>query len=263
MVARRVTALERCFRILDLLASSDQPLSISEIARVLNLPRTSLHELVATMVAWSYVEPVPSTLGRFRLGLRLFEMGSQYASHLDVLAEAEAVAREVSAVSGETAHVAVLDGSDVVYIAKVDSPHTVRMVSAVGTRLPSHCTGVGKALLAQLPEDELRRRYRSDTTLKQMTPNSHSTILSLWADLEQVRARGTAYDNCESNLDVRCIAAPVFGPDGNAIAALSISAPISRWTDECYERYSQLALGATRSLSKRLGYRTATRNASA
>lgn len=261
MVTRHVTAVERCFKILDLLASSDRPLGIPVIAKTLELPRTSVHELIATMVASSYLEPVASSPGSFRLGLRLFEMGNHYVRQLDLVSEAQAAASELSALTGETCHVAVLDGRDVVYIAKVDSHHTVRMVSAVGTRLPAHCTGVGKALLAALPEEELRRRYQMVAVLEQMTPNSHSSVESLYADLEKVRATGISYDNCESNLDIRCIAGPVFGTDGQAVAALSTSVPTSRWTKECYERYSQLVREATTQLSKRLGYRPATEGA--
>ena len=257
MVTRHVAAVERCFKVLDLLASSDRPLSIPVIANTLGLPRTSVHELVATMVASSYLEPVASSPGAFRLGLRLFEMGGHYLRQLDLVAEAQAAASELSALTGETCHVAVLDGRDVVYIAKVDSHHTVRMVSAVGTRLPAHCTGVGKALLAALPEEELRRRYHMAAVLEQMTPNSHGSAESLYADLEKVRATGISYDNCESNLDIRCVAGAVLGTGGEPVAGLSTSVPTSRWTEECYERYSQLVREATAQLSKRLGYRSA------
>src|SRR5262249_61106386 len=101
---------------------------------------------------------------------------------------------------GETVHLGTLDGVEVVYLAKVDSIHAVRMVSAVGRRLPAHCTGVGKALLSGLPADELARRYGGeDAALPAMTPHSVTTLAALRGPLAAVRRRGHAIDDCESN----------------------------------------------------------------
>src|SRR5207237_1428835 len=142
-------------------------------------------------------------------GLMLHELGSAYLSEVDLAREGHSVAATVAEACGETVHLAVLDGVEVVYLAKVDSIHAVRMVSAVGRRLPAHCTAVGKALLSDLPDSELARRFGGeDARLAAMTPNSITSLTSLRDDLAQVRERGHALDDCESNRDVRRVPAP-------------------------------------------------------
>src|SRR5207244_198344 len=107
-------------------------LSAPQITDLLRLPRTTAHELLATLVDRGYLDAVPGAPITFRLGMRTFQLGSQYADRLDLVREAQLTAAEVAMACDETVHVAVLEGTDVVYIAKVDSTHPVRMVSAVG-----------------------------------------------------------------------------------------------------------------------------------
>lgn len=254
MVARKVNALERCFAILNLFLNLTDALTVPEITERSGLPRTTVHELVATMVAWSYLEPVPDRPRAFRLGIRLFELGSRYLERLDLAGEGKMVAAEVANACGETVHLAVLEGKEVIYIAKVDSRHAVRMASAVGMRLPAHCTAVGKCLLAQLPDEELTRLYPSDESLVAMTATSHKSVTTLMSELVEVRRSKIAYDNCESNYDVRCVASPVFGSSGRALAGLSVSVPISRWSEDRQREYEALLALATQGLSRRLGY---------
>ena len=156
---------------------------------------------------------------------------------------------------GETVHVATLDGVEVVYLAKVDSIHQVRMASAVGRRLPAHCTAVGKALLSAIPDDELSRRYGGEEDpLPAMTPNSITRLAKLRDDLAQVRDRGYALDDCESNRDVRCVAASVCEPGGTPVAALSISVPTSRTGEDWPGDLADLVREGARDLSRRLGH---------
>src|SRR3954454_7175117 len=148
-MGRAVPAVTRTLDILELFL--DRPsLSAPEITERLGLPRTTVHELLSTLTDRAYLIAMPGQPTRYRLGMRLFQLGSVFADQLDLSQEALQVAREVAAACDETVHVAVLDGTEVVYVAKVDSTHPVRMVSAVGRRLPAHCTGVGKMLLTGL-----------------------------------------------------------------------------------------------------------------
>ena len=149
-----------------------------------------------------------------------------------------------------------LEGTDVIYIAKVDSTHAVRMVSAAGRRLPAHCTSVGKMLLASLPESELTARVPDDAELVRMTPNSITEPAALREALTEIRARGIAVESRESNPDVSCVAAPVRDRTGQVVAALSISVPMIRWSDERRAELEQLAAKGAAELSERLGHRT-------
>ncbi|RKN12040.1 IclR family transcriptional regulator [Streptomyces radicis] len=252
-MGRRVPAVSRALDILELFLEGDGTLSAPEITRRLQLPRTTVHELVTTLAARSYLVPVPEQPGRFRLGVRTYQLGSRYAEQLDLAAEGQQVARSVAETCGETVHVAVLEDDDVIYIAKVDSTHAVRMVSAAGRRLPAHCTAVGKMLLASLSEEELEERLPGGE-LRRMTPNSITSPSALREVLAEVRERGVASEQRESNPDVSCVAAPVRDRAGRVVAALSVSVPMIRWSADRQRELVELAVKGANELSERLGH---------
>ncbi|MFI1617737.1 IclR family transcriptional regulator [Streptomyces lydicus] len=254
-MGRLVPAVTRALDILELFLEGDGTLSAPEITRKAQLPRTTVHELVTTLAARSYLVPVPGQSGRYRLGVRTYQLGSRYAEQLDLAAEGQQVAREVAETCDETVHVAILEDLDVIYIAKVDSVHAVRMVSAAGRRLPAHCTSVGKMLLAALPADELDTRIEEAGELAAMTHDSITDPEALRSALATVRERGIAVEHRESNPDVSCVAAPVRDGTGRVVAALSISVPMIRWNEEREAELAELAAKGAGDLSVRLGYR--------
>ncbi|MEU5217010.1 IclR family transcriptional regulator [Streptomyces sp. NPDC020807] len=257
-MGRLVPAVTRAFDILELFLQGDGTLSAPEITRRLQLPRTTTHELVTTLVARNYLVAVPEQPGRYRLGVRTYQLGSRYAEQLDLAAEGHQVAREVADTCRETVHVALLEDMDVIYIAKVDSTHAVRMVSATGRRLPAHCTAVGKMLLASLPVDELEERLETrlaEGPLEEMTANSLADPDTLRAALDEIRILGVALESQESNPDVSCVAAPVRDRSGRVVAALSISVPVHRWSEARENELTGLAARGAGELSERLGYR--------
>jgi IclR family transcriptional regulator, KDG regulon repressor len=252
-MARQVPALARALDLLECLRAGPGPLTAGELTDALRLPRTTVHELLQTLVERGCVEAAGDAPRRYRLGLRLFELGNAYAAGLDLPREAGAVAAEVSASCLETVHVAVRDGTDVVYVAKADSTHSVRMVSTLGGRLPAHLTAVGKMLLAALPSSELARLYPAGQRLPGMTPASIRSPTALRRALERVRAEGLAFDRCESNPDVNCVAAAVRDHHDATVAALSISVPTLRWDDDREAELADLARAGAARLSARLG----------
>jgi DNA-binding IclR family transcriptional regulator len=253
-MGRLVPAVTRALDILELFLDGDGTLSAPEITRRLDLPRTTVHELVTTLAARSYLDPAPGRPGRYRLGVRAYQLGSRYAEQLDLAAEGQRVARQVAETCDETVHVAVLEDLDVIYIAKVDSTHAVRMVSAAGRRLPAHCTSVGKMLLASLPADEFDARVEG-RELVAMTPNSITDPDRLRTVLAAVRERGVATEHSESNPDVSCVAAPVRDGGGRVVAALSVSVPMVRWSEEREAELAELAAKGAADLSASLGHR--------
>ncbi|GGO40724.1 transcriptional regulator [Streptomyces lasiicapitis] len=253
-MGRLVPAVTRAFDILELFLEGDGTLSAPEVTRKLQLPRTTVHELLTTLTARSYLVSIPEQPGRYRLGVRTYQLGSRYAEQLDLAAEGQRVAREVTETCGETVHVAILEDADVIYIAKVDSTHAVRMVSAAGRRLPAHCTAVGKMLLASLPAAELDARI-AGRELAAMTPNSLTDPAELRAALTAVRERGVASEHRESNPDVSCVAAPVRDSAGRVVAAISVSVPMIRWSEERETELSGLVVKGAGELSARLGHR--------
>jgi DNA-binding IclR family transcriptional regulator len=255
-MGRAVPAASRALDILELFL--DTPvLSAAEVVARLGLPRTTVHELLGTLVDRSYLVQVPGQPVRYQLGVRLFQLGSVFAQHLDLAREAHRSATEVAAACDETVHVAVLEGTDVIYIARVESTHPVRMVSAVGRRLPAHCTGVGKMLLSDLTPDALDALYPRQSPLTTMTPNSISSLARLKAELAAVRETGLAYDEAESSEDVHCVAGGIRDHTGEMVAAMSISVPTNRWNQPSRESLAVLVRHGAGQLSESLGYRSA------
>jgi len=252
-MARLVPAVTRALDILEIFLGGADSVSAPEIGRALELPRTTVHELIATLVDRRYL--VADGAGRYRLGVRLHQLGSRYAEQLDLIREGRSAAQRVSDQCQETVHLGILEGRDVVYIAKVDSTHAVRMVSAVGLRLPAHCTAVGKMLLAGLAEPALNDLLSGGQALQAMTPSTLTDPAALRADLDDTRRRGAAFEQCESNPDVACVAAPVRDHTGQVVAAMSISVPLIRWTPQRRDELRKLVVAGAEDLSEHLGYR--------
>ncbi|MEV4345785.1 IclR family transcriptional regulator [Actinoplanes sp. NPDC049596] len=249
---RVVPAVVRALDILELFLERPQ-LSAREVMERLDLPRTTVHELLVTLVERSYLIPVPGQPVQYRLGMPLFQLGAAFSGRLDLVREAQSVTRDVAAACNEAVHVAVLDGADVIYLVKVDSTHPVRMVSAVGRRLPAHCTAVGKILLAGLDAAALDA-VLAKGDLAGMTPESITDPDRLRAQLDGVRAEGIAADVGESDSAMRCVAAPVRDHTGAVIAGMSVSAPIIRWTAPAPAEWTELVREGAATLSARMGY---------
>lgn len=254
-MARAVPAVVRALDILELFLGKRSEASAAEIGRALGLPRTTVHELVSTLRERGYLEPAPA--GGVELGRRLFELGNTYAERHDLIVEGQRAAERLTARCSETVHLTVLDGTDVVYVVKVDSTHSVRMVSSVGSRLPAHCTAGGKMLLASLAPEMLDELYPRTAELPAMTPTSITSPTRLREVLAETARREIAEDDCESTPDVRCVAAPIRDRHARVIAAASISVPTSRWSRQRRSELANLVREAARDLSDRLGTRPA------
>ena len=154
---------------------------------------------------------------------------------------------------GETVQMAILDGSDIVYIAKSESQRPIQLVSAVGSRLPAHATGLGKALLACLPGERLQDLYPNSEALVPLSPNTIRSGDALRRDLGETRARGYAIDAGECTPGLYCIATPVLGMDHKALAAISVSVPESRLTPEEQSHLASELIKEAHALSRKLG----------
>lgn len=260
-MGRLVPAVTRALDILELFLDGDEALTAPEITRKLGLPRTTVHELVTTLAARHYLTQRPEAPGQYRLGVRGYQVGSRYAEQLDLASEGRSVAELVSRACDETVHVGILEGRDVIYIAKVDSSHAVRMVSAPGRRLPAHLTSDGKILLACLPDHELDARFAELGALDAMTPDSVATPGQLRRELAEIRRRGIAVEKHEVHAYVACVAAPVRDVTGQVVAALSIAVPTVRWSEERRPELERMVREGADELSARLGYRESPRAA--
>ena len=227
---RSVKSAERVLTLLETIGITPAGTTFSQLNANLRIPKSSLHALLEVLTSRDYIELDPDTR-RYSLGVRVWETGYAYHRHHGVLKQAQEVLEKVVARVNETVQFAKLVGSENVYLAKVDSTHPLRLQSDVGARLQAHATGIGKVLLAQLDDEEVRRRFvRKD--LPVYTANTIPTVSALLDELAIIRQRGFAIDNEEYSLGVFCAAVPVFGTSGPAKNALSVSVPIIRATQK-------------------------------
>jgi DNA-binding IclR family transcriptional regulator len=182
-------------------------------------------------------------------------LGSIYAAQVDIAEDGFKVAKKISKECDETVQMAIRNGKDAVFIIRVDSSHVLRLVSAVGSRLPAHCTGVGKMLLSALNDEELSALYAGQRRLPVMTANSIASLKELLNEVAEIRALGYAYDDCESNVDARCVAAPIYDRNGQMCAAMSITVPVTRMNASRKIQLVEIVQRGARELSRMFGYR--------
>ncbi len=216
-----VQSLERAFLLLELMAEDGGEVPLSRLAVESGLPLSTIHRLVRTLVARGYVRQLPSR--RYVLGPRLIHLGESSSRTLGTWARPHL--SDLVDGTGETANMAMLDGDRVVYVAQVPSRHSMRMFTEVGRRVHLHCTGVGKALLAQLPRDTARELVER-AGMPRRTPRTITDPDELMAELARISAQGYCLDDGEQETGVRCIAVPVVG--GPAQTAISVSGPEGR-----------------------------------
>ncbi len=246
-----VKSAQRVAEILDVVAHHPPGLTYSEVLEATDFPKSSLHSLLATLVREQLLHYTTITK-RYGLGSRLFEMASSYVRQIPIVPAAWPFMVHARDHLNETVQLAVLEEATVVYVAKVESTHPFQLVSSVGSRLPAYATGIGQALLATLAPTRVEQLY-PDGTLPVFTEATVSTIAGLHEKLDQARIEGYAVDHGEYSADVRCVASPILNAEHQAIGAMSISMPMSRFTQDQRQRTSHALRAATVALSHQLG----------
>jgi DNA-binding IclR family transcriptional regulator len=227
-----VKSAGRTLDLLELLADRPGPWTLVDLARELGIPKSSLHGLLRTLTARGWVQ-ADETGSRFRLGLRALRVGAAYLDGDDTVALLGGVLDELSRRFGETVHLGRLDGDQVIYVAKRDSVHRLRLYSAIGRRLPAHATALGKALLAEHPDAEADRLVQ--WPLARLTPHTVTDRDAFHAALAGVRANGYAVDREENAEGINCLAMAVPLADP-ALDAVSVSVPAARLSGELEAR---------------------------
>ncbi len=246
-----VQVIERMFRLLDVLASREEAISLKEISQRSGLHLSTTHRLLNDLATGRFVDhPQP---GSYRLGMRLLELGNLVKSRLNVRDAALAPMRELHKVTQQPVNLSMRQGDEIVYIERAFSERSgMQVVRAIGGRAPLHLTSVGKLFLAA--DDPQRvRAYAARTGLNGHTKNSLTQLNALEKELSKVRQYGNAHDNEELELGVRCMAAGIYDDQGALVAGLSISAPAGRLDDAWLPKLQSTAL----EISMTLGYRPA------
>jgi DNA-binding IclR family transcriptional regulator len=237
--------LAKGLTLLEALARLGHPVGVTEAAKAVGLQKSNAHRLLRSLADLGYVRQVADT-GRYELTLKLWELGSRVIARLDIATEATPAMRKLAALTKETVHLSLLDGDEVVYVHKIDSPHPVRAYSAIGGRAPAHCVATGKALLAFQPPDAVdlsrARKAFSDATI--------TAPPDLRRELERIRKAGYAINRGEWREGVFGVAAPILDANGRAVAAIGLSGPQDRFRPKAMKAFTPLVMAAARDVSR-------------
>jgi len=249
-------AVSRAVDIITVIAEQPDSMTITEISRRLGLPKSTTFELLQTLNGKGYVEVDNYKLKTYKLGIRLFQAGITYLEKTDLRTAARPLLEAMMIKSGETAFLVTASNGKVVYLDKVESTSSVKTSSTLGSMNPMHCTGVGKALLAAYPDSQVCEILES-MPLNTKTPYTITDFTVLQEDLKNTRTRGFAIDNRESELEVFCVAAPVYDSMSRAIAAISIAGLATRMLENTgrVNALGILVADTALAISKRLGFR--------
>ena len=243
-------SLDRAISVLEVLGQSNAPLSLAELCQRMGLHKSTAHRSLMVLERSALIERTQEN--RFRLGLRLYELGHRAVEQIDLRARVQPYFRRLATQVGETVHLSVLQKTSVVYLDKVEPNRRVCVSSKPGNSNPAYCTSMGKAMLAFQPPEVLEQIFAKIRFVR-FTPNTLVSSEELLKALERVRRRGYAIDDEEIELGVRCVGAPIFNDDHWAIAAVSVSGPTSRITVQSVPGIAEHLLRCCHDISASLG----------
>lgn len=235
-----IQVADRLFLVMEQLAETG-PVTLAELCSHLDLNKSTVHRLLSSLMYMEYVKQDSET-GKYSLSFKLLGLSNKLLSHIDILDTVRPCLKKLSEETGETVHFVQLDGLEAVYIYKEEShQNSIRMVSKVGSRIPLYCSGVGKAIMADMPASQVQAIW-SDSPIEKLTPHTIVDYTQFSAKIKEVRAKGYALDDEENELGVRCIAVSIPDYKGHPKYAFSISAPIARMSDERIEELAHIVL---------------------
>ncbi len=249
---RLLSSVRNAARVLKQFSSREREFGVSQLARRLGLGKSTVHRLVSTLTAENLLEQNPDN-GKYRLGLAVYDLGAAVATHLDLHEAVVPPMERLRNATGETVQVAVLDGREVVYVERLDSPHTLRLFLDVGRRNWAHSTATGKCLLAHVSDYELDRLL-DGWELAAVTAHTVTDARQLRKELGRIRRQGHAHNLNESEVGVLSVAAPIRDLHGSVVAAMSVAGPTQRM-DPIMGKITAAVVESAALASRRLGHR--------
>jgi IclR family transcriptional regulator, acetate operon repressor len=249
----QVQSLTRGLSILEALAGSDGGLTLTDVAQRAQLPPSTTHRLLSTLEKMGYVYQA-GDLGLWCVGLQAFTVGTTFLSNRDFVAQSHAYMHRLMEQAGETANLAILDGTEAVFIAQVQCHEMMRTLVKLGSRVPLHASGVGKAIFAALPDQQIDAILKV-RGLPRITDNTIVAMETMWAALRVIRQRGYSFDDEEHARSTRCVGAAVYDEHAEPLGAISIAGPSSRLSDERIKHLGTVVAHVAEELTRDLGGR--------
>ena len=247
----RIQSIGKMLGVLTSFSTQHRKLTLGQISVATGLPRPTAHRMLSALREVGFIEQEPRG-GTYSLGIRLFELGSLALANTDLLREARPFMDRLSRLAGETAHLGVFNGFEVIVVEREDPGERSVHGMQPSESCPSYCTGVGKAVLGFQPPEVLDRVIGQG--LKPYTGNTLTEPQRLREEMARIRKQGYALDDCEHQLWVRCVAAPIRNATGQVFAALSVTGPADRMTLMRLEQLAPLLMQTADSVSRQLGY---------
>ena len=244
----RIKSIDKALYLLEFLSANEQETGITEISKKLHIGLSTVHRILSTLKSRGYVIQNQQT-AKYRLGIKLFELGCAVQSTKRLVEVIKPYLRQLSESTNETANLAILEGKEVIYLAKAESSEVLTTNIKMGTRLPAHCTALGKVLLAFISDGEFNSLYKADEPLSSLTSNSITSLKELKKQLKKIREQGYAIDKEEYKIGVNCFAVPVINKEGTTIAAISITVPASRFKLEKIEEIKNELIAISEEIS--------------
>jgi len=238
-------------RLLKAFTAQDPELGISDLAKRLGVAKSTVHRLASALLDEGLLEQNPDN-NRYRLGVALFALGALVRRRMDVAAEAKMFLTELRAETAENVRLAILDGSKIIYVNDFESPHPVRLRTSIGLSKPAFCTAEGIVLLAGQPVDVIEEVLAGP--LVALTPRTETNPARIVARIEDARRLGYAIEDEESEIGMRCVAAPVRGNDGRVVAGIGVAGPRTRLRKRNFAALAARVVQTANRISARLGY---------
>lgn len=246
-------SLEKGLKLLLLLGGQEEPLNLEKIAQTSGLNKTTCYRLLKTMQELGFVEQEPGSK-QYRLGAKNISLGAAAVKGLSLRHLALPYMRRLKDTTQETVNLSMLDGTEVVFIERLEASHIVSTHHRIGDRLPAYCTCMGKAILANLPQEKLLA-ILDKTRLEAKTPNTITDRQAFLGELQRIRQEGLAYNREELEKGLCAVAAPIMGYAGEAVAGLNVAFPLTRHdAQEVSRRFAPLVKQAAADISRLLGY---------
>ncbi len=248
----RIQTIDRTLMVLNCFSEYQTEMRLSEIAEEIGLNKSTVHGILNTLKYHGLISQDEES-HKYRLGLRLVELGSRAANSLNVIQIAGPKIRKLCREIEETVHLGTLDGDEMVYIDKIESWQSMRIASSIGARLPAYGTGMGKAIMAFLNEEELMQTIPD--VFRPFTSNTIMNMEDLLEELEKIKGNGYAIDNEEYSVGLKCVAAPIFDHEGKVKYSISVSGPGVRMSEGKMDKIILLVKETCIDISEKMGYK--------
>ena len=247
----RIKSIDKVLDLLEFLSINEQEIGVAEISKKINMGLSTVHRILTTLKSRGYINQNEQT-AKYRLGIKLFELGCAVQNTKHLIEIAKPYLRELSEITNEIVNLAILEGREVIYLSKIESTEILTVNIKSGTRVLAHCTALGKVLLAFIPDREFDGLYNSEKQLPSLTQNSITSLKELKKQLKKIREQGYTIDKEEYKIGVNCFAVPIINKEGRAIAAISITGPASRFTVDEMEKVKDRLINISKEISNSL-----------